>query len=302
MLHRSPRLQNLAARTLQNVVSGVIPEAAHRHRTPDRLGLGRDDRLDAALLEPTEDLGVCVARICRDGPHGHPSRRLDGVDLGVESTALIDLPGRDSDVEHDASFVVNCGVLLVGWLEPLVPAARCHGRVGVAEANLLVFAALLAAPLHLVGFCVRLANFGDPAACQRFPTNISADQCRVDVYDLAFGDLRGDAGGDRLLEDPAEARLAPALADACQARVVGQTVGEAKTREPADRQVDVRLAHELAVMNGAEQKAGEHQAHRCFRIDARSAIVGAVKLDDLCAQPAEIKHTVDADEHMIIGN
>src|SRR5579872_3367398 len=97
---------------------------------------------------------------------------------------------------------------------------------GSLRQNLLVLAALLAAPFHLVDLRVCLADLAGPAACQRFPTNISADQCRVDVYDLALGDLRGDAGGDRLLEGPAEARLAPALAPAGSRSPSAQTLSE----------------------------------------------------------------------------
>ncbi|MNL82307.1 hypothetical protein D3C87_2096560 [compost metagenome] len=46
--------------------------------------------------------------------------------------------------------------------------------------------------------------------------------------------------------------------------------------EPADRDVDRRLAHQAPVMNDAEQETGQHQANRNLRIDARATIIEAV--------------------------
>jgi hypothetical protein len=63
-------------------------------------------------------------------------------DLRVERAALIDLTGGNGHVEYDASLVVNRGVLLVRWLEPPVPAIRCHGGVGISDADLFVLPAL----------------------------------------------------------------------------------------------------------------------------------------------------------------
>jgi hypothetical protein len=55
-------------------------------------------------------------------------------------------------------------------------------------------------------------------------------------------------------------------------------------------------------MDDAEQEAGKHQAYRCFRVDAGSAVVGAVEFGDFGAQPTQIEDTVDAGEHMVIGD
>ena len=51
MLHRASGFQLLATGAFENIVPGVVAEAAHRHGASDRLGLGRDDRRDLALLE-----------------------------------------------------------------------------------------------------------------------------------------------------------------------------------------------------------------------------------------------------------
>ena len=209
---------------------GIVSEAAHRHRAPDRLGLGWDDRLNAALLKSAKDLGIGVARICRHGLHGDTGCRLDRVDLRVERAVLVGLAGGDGHVEHDAGLVIDRSVLLVSWLEPPFPAVCRHGGIRICDADLFVLPALSAEPFRLLGLRVCLTDFGDPAAGQRFPADVGANQRRVDVYDLALGDLRDKTGGDRLLEDPTQARLTPALTDTRQARVIGQTVGETETR------------------------------------------------------------------------
>src|SRR3954452_10542785 len=49
---------DLASRAFHDVVLGVIPEPAQRHGAPDRLGFGRDQRVDAAPLERAVNLGV----------------------------------------------------------------------------------------------------------------------------------------------------------------------------------------------------------------------------------------------------
>ena len=90
---------------------------------------------------------------------------------------------------------------------------------------------------------------------QALPAHVGADQRGIDVDDLALGDLRLDAGLDGPLEDLAEALGAPALADAGQRRVVGQGLVQAVAGEPADGEVDLRLAQQPPVMDDAEQEA-----------------------------------------------
>jgi hypothetical protein len=48
---RPGRTQDASLRTLQKVVLGIVPEAAQWHPGPDWLRLGRDQCVDAALLE-----------------------------------------------------------------------------------------------------------------------------------------------------------------------------------------------------------------------------------------------------------
>jgi len=47
-------------------------------------------------------------------------------------------------------------------------------------------------------------------------------------------------------------------------------------------------------MHDAAQQAGEHQADRHLRIDARSAVVNA--------SPGEIENTINTSEHMVVRN
>ena len=69
--------------------------------------------------------------------------------------------------------------------------------------------------------------------------------------------LAVDAGPNGPLEDAPEALRAPALPDARQRRVVRQGLVQAIAAEPADREVDLRLAHQPPVVDDAEQEAGQ---------------------------------------------
>jgi hypothetical protein len=82
------------------------------------------------------------------------------------------------------------------------------------------------------------------------------------MHDLALGDLRRHAVQNRPLEDATEPLGAPALADARQRGMIGQPVLQAVAGEPADRQIDLRLAQQPPVMHDPEQEAREHQPDR----------------------------------------
>ena len=107
---------------------------------------------------------------------------------------------------------------------------------------------------------------------------------------------------NRALEDLAEPIRAPPLANARQARMIGQLLVNAITDEPANSDVDVGLAHQLAVMHDTAKQACEHQADCDLGIDAGPTIVEAIQVGDLIPQPRKVEHTIDAHEHMVIRN
>jgi hypothetical protein len=51
---------------------------------------------------------------------------------------------------------------------------------------------------------------------------------------------------------------------------------QTKACKPADRDVDLRLAQQLPIMDGAEQKARQHKADRDLRIDAGAPCAGGL--------------------------
>jgi hypothetical protein len=66
--------------------------------------------------------------------------------------------------------------------------------------------------------------------------------------------------------------------------LVGTTASmprQAVTDEPADREIDLGLAHQPSVMHDPEQKPGQHEPHCSLRVDAGAAVVGAVKVGHL---------------------
>jgi hypothetical protein len=84
--------------------------------------------------------------------------------------------------------------------------------------------------------------------------------------------------------------------------MIGQPLMNAITDEPANSDVDVRLAHQLAVMHDTAKQAREHQADCDLGIDARPTVIEAIQVGDLIPQPRKVENTIDAHQHMVIRN
>jgi len=121
---------------------GVVPGTAEWHTGPDRLSFGRDQCVNAALLERTVDLPIRVTSIGCDGPDSHPSGGFDLVHLRFDHLSFIRLSGCDRDIENNADFVIDGRVLLVSGLQPSVASVRGHRRVRIGGADLLVLPGL----------------------------------------------------------------------------------------------------------------------------------------------------------------
>ena len=70
--------------------------------------------------------------------------------------------------------------------------------------------------------------------------------------------------------------------------------------EPADRDVDLRFAHQSSVMNDTKKKTRQHQTDGDFRIDARPAVLGAVEIGNFVTQPRSIKNPINPGKDMIV--
>jgi hypothetical protein len=95
---------------------------------------------------------------------------------------------------------------------------------------------------------------------------------------------------------------APPLANPRQARMIGQLLVNAITDEPTNSDVDVGLAHQLAVMHDTAKQACEHEADCDLGIDAGPTIVKAIQVGNFIPQPRKVENTIDAYEHMVIRN
>ena len=84
--------------------------------------------------------------------------------------------------------------------------------------------------------------------------------------------------------------------------MVRQSFVQAIANEPADRDVDLRFSHQLAVVDNSEQQVCEHQANRDLRIDPGPAVVRAIAVRDFLTQPAEVENTVHARQDVIRGH
>ena len=82
MFHAPLRAQGLPQWAFENVVPGIVTEAARRDAALDRLPLRRDQRIDAAAFETGTDLGVGVAGIRRHRSDLATRDSANLVDLG----------------------------------------------------------------------------------------------------------------------------------------------------------------------------------------------------------------------------
>lgn len=206
MRHGSLWPQDATLRTFQDVVLRIVTEAPERHAASDRLFLGRNDRVDAASLEPAIHLAVGIALVGRRHLDRHPGGCRDGIQLRQHVVALVGLSRRHLHVEHDAEHVIHRRVLLVGGLQAAIARARRHGRVRVRQADLLVLAGLPAGPLGLElprfgGNCLRIRELSPILRqdrigvlhAQALPRDVGADQRSIDMHHLALGDPGGYA-------------------------------------------------------------------------------------------------------------
>ncbi len=195
---------------------GVVTEAPKRYAALDRLDLGWDQRVDAALLKSAIDFAVSVAGIRGDGFNINPRGGFDFVHLRFDHLAFVCLSGRDFDVQNDADFVVDCRVPLISGLQSPIPGVRGHRGVGIGDADLLELAALAACPLEfsfLLSLIIAEHTRHMPLD-QAIPTHIGPDKRGIDVHNLSRSDLRLEAGFDCAFDDFTEPLFAPALANA----------------------------------------------------------------------------------------
>lgn len=143
--------------------------------------------------------------------------------------ALVGLAGCHFDVEHDAEHVIDRRVLLVGGLQAAIAGVGRHRRIRIRQADLLVFARLLAVPLGL-----ELCRFGRDRSsirlvslilrqhrinvlhAQALPCNVGADQRGIDMHHFALGDPSSHAAPYRAGKHLPEQIGAPTLTNARQ--------------------------------------------------------------------------------------
>jgi len=70
--------------------------------------------------------------------------------------------------------------------------------------------------------------------------------------------------------------------------------------EPADGDVYLSLSHQTPVMNDPQQKSRQHEAQRRLRIDAGPAVICAVEIGDLVAEPGQVENPIDADKNVVV--
>ena len=208
-----------------------------RHRQRDRHQVDRHlRRLDAEMPVKVPQRGPRSARQVVDSVHlsgvnvrsrttgitGIGRHRFDLatgdrsnlIDLSLDRLALAYRSGRHQHVQHHASRVVDCRVLLVAGLKPPVLCRGRHARVRICPAHLPGLAApttSLRPGLNLPINGVRHHHIIRMTLDKALPAGIGAYEGGIDVHYLGRGYLRIQTGRDRTLENLPEPRLAPAL-------------------------------------------------------------------------------------------
>ena len=84
--------------------------------------------------------------------------------------------------------------------------------------------------------------------------------------------------------------------------MVRQSRVQAVPGEPADRRIDLRLAHQAPVAHDAQRKPGEHQPNGGLRLDPGAPDAGSVEVGHLIAQPRQIEHAIHPSQDVIVRN
>ena len=107
-----------------------------------------------------------VSRIHRRKPRGKPMPERTANPF-LDQLSLIDLTGRDLDVEDHAKDAADRPVLLVAWFKPSVTGARRHAGIQVGERL------VRASPPRCPHRTVRLLNLSDVLLYQSLPAHVS---------------------------------------------------------------------------------------------------------------------------------
>lgn len=202
----------------------------------------------------------------------------------------------DLHVDHDAGMVIHGRMLPVAGPQR-GPGRRRHGRVRIGPAEPPAFAAAAGHPLGVIGLIHRVEVAGD----QFIHADIGADQTGVDVDGFSRDQSRRLALLHDTGEYPAEHALASTLPDAGQGGMIRQGLVQRVADEPADRQIDLRLAYQPSILNDPGKEASQHQAHSNLGIDTGASIVRATEAPHLGAKPPRIRNPVNPHQHMLVG-
>ena len=151
--------------------------------------------MDPAPLQPTEDLGVSLARVRGDGLDRGTGDLCCCLEASQNLLALVHLARGDLDVQHDPEDVVDHRVLLVGRLQTAVTPVGRHRGIGVGDADLLEPSGLLRAPPDIFGrgrnlgcsIAVRLGHRVHVPNGEALPAHVGPDQRGIHMDHLASG-------------------------------------------------------------------------------------------------------------------
>jgi hypothetical protein len=204
------------------------------------------------LLDHAKDLRVRITSVSGDRLRTPSQEFADVIELWAHEVTLVNVASRHDNVDDDSGKIVDRCMLLIAWLSADTPSRCRESGIRIGDTKPLVGGSGFGGRIRGVD----LDNGGGVSLGNRVPAHVGANERGVNVYCLTWGNPSVHTSLDAPLENPPESLLTPTLAYPRKAAVVRQCIMKPISREPPDRQVDLRVTHELAVVNDPSEEAG----------------------------------------------
>ena len=146
------------------------------------------------------------------------------------------------------------------------------------------------------------ARLGDHGQVVLALVGIGFQMRRIRVENRAVDQLVGNRLSDDRVEDVlGDGRVVEATtAVLAERRGVEHAIGQLQPQEPAIGDIDLDLAHQLALRADAKQIADEQCLEHQRRIERRTAVVGAVESRNPVMDEGEVDHRVDLAKQVVL--
>lgn len=265
------RCHHIPSRAAHDILEAVIFEALNGITlgagTLSRSAVG-NDIVSAPVLQCCEDTADPIASIGRDALNLTVQCCLYGSEPFLKAAGIVLFAGAHLDIDKNAVLIIHGSMLLVTRAQSHRGRGR-HRRVRVCAAQSFVATSVAGKAFAFIGCQYR----ADMLPNKSIHADVSTDQAgihmnRVTTRQTCRLTLLHDSR-----EDLAKDICAPSLSDTRQGRVIGKRFMQAIATKPPDRDIDLSLTQQSAVLHDPSQKARKHQPDCNLRVNAGPTIV-----------------------------